>query len=484
MTTSRFCDVCGGALPANAAACPFCGETVTAISSAPTPSPAPPRSLRPIVSTPTPAPVATPGPGSLLAGRYLILEKIGEGGFGAVYKARDRRLWNEVVAVKQINMAALSAQEKIEATDSYNREITLLSVLKHRNGLPRVRNYFTDPEHWYVVMDYIPGRTLEEILATTLGGRLSVAQAVEIGSKLCDVLGYLHEQNPPIIFRDVKPGNIMLTAWGQVYLIDFGIARRWQAGKPGDTTPLGSPGYAALEQYGKRQSTEQTDIYGLGATLQTLLTGCEPLEIRMHGMPPDCKIPFKLQALITNMLDPTPRKRPESVREVKNVLDHLFKRFDSLNKPQRNFGFFSLTWALFSSIVSTHSFTSHIWLIYLLITLGIIVARNIYVLLHLRMLAFPVPTIGGILKLIGQRALDTLYFAFGLALFFQGIYILLHLNFQLYTVLFLVCWLLCLFYFLAELRRFWRWWQGLREVRQRTRQQQATPLQQQMQKRP
>ena len=124
--------------------------------------------------------------GTLLAGRYRILTQVGEGGFGTVYKALDRRKHGKVVAIKEINMAALSVQEKIEVTDSFNREITLLSKLKHKS-LPRIHDQFTDPEHWYIVMDYIEGQTLEDMLTRSPGERLSVSQAARIGVALCDV---------------------------------------------------------------------------------------------------------------------------------------------------------------------------------------------------------------------------------------------------------------------------------------------------------
>jgi serine/threonine protein kinase len=255
----------------------------------------------------------------LLDNRYLILAKIGEGGYGTVYKARDMRKHGRIVSIKEINMSALSVQEKIEVTDTFNREIMLLSELRHKS-LPRVHDQFTDPEHWYIVMDYIEGETLEHVLARSPGGRLPVQQVIRIGIALCDVLSYLHDQDPAIIFRDVKPSNIMLTPWGEIYLIDFGIARRYRPGKLRDTEPLGSPGYAAPEQYGRTQTTPRTDIYGLGATLQTLLTGREPLEIRTQGLPSNVYIPWSLQALLTQMMDPIADQRPTSMAEVKEAL--------------------------------------------------------------------------------------------------------------------------------------------------------------------
>lgn len=275
-------------------------------------------------------------PGTMLAGRYRILTQVGEGGFGTVYKALDRRKHGKIVAIKEINMAALSVQEKIEVTDSFNREITLLSKLKHKS-LPRIHDQFTDPEHWYIVMDYIEGQTLEDMLARSPEGRLSVSQTARIGVALCDVLSYLHDQNPSIIYRDVKPGNIMLTFWDRLYLIDFGIARRYRAGQLRDTGPLGSPGYAAPEQYGRAQTTTQTDIYGLGATLQTLLTGKEPLEIRQQGIPPDVYIPWKLQALISQMMDPDPFSRPRIVEVKRSLMPYM-----PLSMPKQWYGFLFL----------------------------------------------------------------------------------------------------------------------------------------------
>jgi len=284
-------------------------------------------------------------PGTLLDRRYRILAQIGVGGFGTVYKARDRRQHGKLVAIKAINMAALSSQEKIEVTDSFNREITLLSRLEHKH-LPRIRNQFTDPEHWYIVMDYIEGQTLEELLSCSPKGRLLPNQVAKIGIELCDVLSCLHSQSPAIIFRDIKPSNIMITPWGRLYLIDFGIARRYQPGQARDTGPLGSPGYAAPEQYGRMQTTVQTDFYGLGVTLQTLLTGKEPLDIRLQGMPPDVRLPWKLQALLTRMMDPDPFKRPQSTTEVKGVLTPLVIPWQSWSSIIY-FGFMSFTFSGF-----------------------------------------------------------------------------------------------------------------------------------------
>jgi serine/threonine protein kinase len=261
-------------------------------------------------------------PGSLLAQRYWIISQVGQGGFGAVYKAKDCYEKHKIVAIKQISLKGLSPQKIIEATDTYNRELMCLSQLKHEN-LPCVYDHFTDPEHWYVMMEYIEGKTLEDILTKVRGGHLSVKKVLDIGITLCTVLGYLHAQHPPIIYRDVKPANILLTREGRLALIDFGIARHYRPGQAKDTGPLGSPGYAAPEQYGKAQTTAQSDIYSLGATLQTLLTGKEPLDILVGGESTDCIKPKQLRTLLTQMLERDDSKRPQSADEVKLYLQGL-----------------------------------------------------------------------------------------------------------------------------------------------------------------
>lgn len=350
MTTMLFCDECGAALLTQADPCPVCGQMPSA----------------PSVQQALP-PTDLLSPGFLLAQRYRIEEKIGEGGFGLVYRARDRKNGQQV-AIKQITLAALSAQEMIEATDSYNREITILPRLKHV-GLPAIYDHFTDPGHWYIVMNYIDGQTLEEKLARAPGGRLPVWEVLHIGQKLCEVLGYLHVQEPPVIFRDVKPANVMISKLGSVYLIDFGIARRYRTGQSKDTRPLGSPGYAAPEQYGKEQSTTLTDIYGLGATLQTLLTGKEPWEIEKDGIPADCTIPIELQRLLTSTMQRDPEQRPAFMHTVALTLQSLQSRYPrpsvqvrsrlfQINTPAYPLAWLVTLWNLFMYVVGIIFFPS------------------------------------------------------------------------------------------------------------------------------
>src|SRR6266699_419306 len=388
-------------------------------------------------------------PGTLLARRYRILAQIGVGGFGTVYKARDRRQHGKLVAIKEINMAALSVQEKIDVTDSFNREITLLSRLKHKH-LPRIHNQYTDPEHWYIVMDYIEGQTLEELLARSPKGRLSLNQVAKIGIALCDVLAHLHNQSPSIIYRDVKPSNIMITPWGRLYLIDFGIARRYRPGQPRDTGPLGSPGYAAPEQYGRMQTTAQTDIYGLGATLQTLLTG---------------------------MMDPDPFKRPQSMTEVKVVLTPYVTSSLSF-MSMVSFGSMSLLFSGFtdSPFVGT----------YLLLALALIVGSCLYALLRAWRTAHARLSAKAATIIIGKQLLPSLILVSTLTIGISLLYVLLERP-QLSWDHLLIIWLYGIFSIVIMLVFLITWLirrAGMWQPQRAPAQLQALPLQQQRRKRP
>jgi serine/threonine protein kinase len=320
-TLSQFCNECGALVAEQAILCAVCGKSTHTLR----PSPPVPVAALPAACVTAGTTAESLRPGALFVQRYRILDKVGEGGFGVTYKAEDLEQHRRFVAIKQINLRLL----RIEATDSFNREVGYLSRLKH-DDVPRIYDYFTDADHWYVVMDYIAGETLEDKLKKVRRGRFSTQKVLDIGIALCDVLGHLHAQQPPIVFRDVKPANIMLTKVGRIYLIDFGIARHYAPGQSRDTAPLGSPGYAAPEQYGKAQTTAQTDIYGLGVTLQTLLTGKEPLEIVTSGEKQGRKIkrrvPRRLRPLLQQMLERDASQRPQSMEEVKEHLQRFSYR--------------------------------------------------------------------------------------------------------------------------------------------------------------
>lgn len=215
--------------------------------------------------------------GSLLQGRYRIVELLGEGGFGAVYKASDERFQGaRVVAIKEMSDANLTASERAQALADFRHEATLLVQLNHPN-LPNVSDFFEEHGKVYLVMEFIEGRTLDEIQEQAKGP-LDEMLVMGWAVQLCAVLQYLHTRQPPIIFRDMKPSNVMLTRENQLKLIDFGIARVFKATAKKDTTLLGSQGYAPLEQYGRGQSDQRSDIYALGATLYQLLTNQVPVD--------------------------------------------------------------------------------------------------------------------------------------------------------------------------------------------------------------
>ncbi len=315
LPASRYCSNCGAANPQSAVSCRGCGFSLKITM------PLPPEPETAAVAHKT----AHLKPDQLLEGRYRIVRQVGTGGFGAVYKAEDIQNSNRLVAVKEIGLSGLTSQQAIEATDAFNREVMILSDLKHPN-IPRIYAHFTDPEHWYLVIDFIEGETLEESRVKAPGACLPLEQVLDIGIQLCTVLDYLHNHQPPIIFRDVKPTNIMLTPSGKLYLIDFDVARYFKPGKSRDTIAFGSPGFAAPEQYGKAQTTPRSDIYSLGVTLYQLLTGNDPSLslfrfVSLHVL--DEAIPAELDALIMQMLEMDASKRPASMAGVKQELQRI-----------------------------------------------------------------------------------------------------------------------------------------------------------------
>lgn len=297
-----YCDACGAANRPGAKFCFVCGQAL--------PDGMP--SIEQLV------------PDTLLKQRYRVISQVGKGGFGAVYKAEDIELGNRIVAVKEMSQRGLSPQELIEATGAFKREALLLANLMHPN-LPRIYEHFSETGRWYLVMDFIEGETLEEYLGGK-GGRLPVEEVLDIGMQLCTVLDYLHTRQPPVIFRDLKPSNIIRTSTKHLYLIDFGIARHFKMGQAKDTIAFGSPGYAAPEQYGKAQTTPRSDIYSLGAELHQMLSGDDPSEkpfrfasLQRSGL----TIPPLLGRLVIQMVEMDEDKRPPGMAVVKAELQRI-----------------------------------------------------------------------------------------------------------------------------------------------------------------
>lgn len=226
---------------------------------------------------------------ALLEGRYRIVRLVGKGGFGAVYEARDERFQARMVAIKEMSDARLSPSEKTQAIQNFRQEANLLVPLQHPN-LPNVSDFFEEADKAYLVMEFVQGKTLEDVQRAA-NAPLDEQRVMNWAVQLCDVLGYLHTQPQPIIFRDLKPANIMVTSKEQIKLIDFGIARVFKSTATKDTSSLGSRGYAPLEQYGSGQTDVRSDIYALGATLYDLLTHEVPADAIARRLNPTSFVP-------------------------------------------------------------------------------------------------------------------------------------------------------------------------------------------------
>ncbi len=221
-------------------------------------------------------PMAMP-PGILPAGflldcRYRIVEHIATGGMGAIYRGRDERL-NTDVAVKEMLDFFQTHEERKYATQRFREEALLLADLRHPN-IPRVTDNFIQGGRYYLVMDYVRGTDTEKIINRLAGKGLPPERVIPWAIQMCDVLYYLHSRKPSIIYRDMKPSNVIIRDEDdQVMLVDFGIARHFIPRRPG--TMIGTQGYAPPEQY-KGRTEPRSDLYALGATLHHLITGNDP----------------------------------------------------------------------------------------------------------------------------------------------------------------------------------------------------------------
>ncbi|MGA6970368.1 MAG: protein kinase [Candidatus Binatus sp.] len=219
--------------------------------------------------------------GTVLQGRYQIERLLGGGGMGMVYLAHDQRLANRPCAIKEMVDHFIDQAQRIEANEYFAREADTLAQLKHQ-AIPAITDRFELANRHYLVMEYVEGRNLEEELAAR-GEPLPEGLVIDIARQLCDVLAYLHGLVPPIIYRDMKPSNVMLNPNGRVVLVDFGIARLFKAARKG--TMIGTLGFAPPEQY-QGLVDPRSDIYSLGATLHYVLTGRDPEKFPPFSFPP------------------------------------------------------------------------------------------------------------------------------------------------------------------------------------------------------
>ena len=261
----------------------------------------------------------------LLKNRYEILEILGRGGMGCVYKVADRFQGGKILAAKELQAGNLSAEKAHETLAQFQTEARILTRLTHPN-LPKVYDYFSFPGRYYIIMEYVKGKTLKKILDARKGKPVDERQALSWALQICKTMHFLTVQRPPVVFRDLKPANIMIDRNSRVKLIDFGIARFFKEAKSEDTFVYGTPGYAAPEQYGTGQTDVRSDIFSLGATLHHCLTGRNPSENPLDFPDPrslNPKLSKGTAEIIRKALQQEREKRFQSALEMKQAVQRV-----------------------------------------------------------------------------------------------------------------------------------------------------------------
>jgi len=265
------------------------------------------------------------------------MRTIGQGGMAAVYQAKDLKR-NRLCAIKEMSLSSVPVHERGQAIQNFLAEATILSRLNHPN-LPAFTDFFSEGSRHFLVMEYIEGFTLEDLLERN-DGPFSERRVLGWARQLCDVLEYLHSQQPPIIFRDLKPGNMMLRHDGRIKLIDFGIARIFRRSSTHDTQMLGTPGFAPPEQYGTSQTDERSDIYSLAMSLFQLLTCTLPEQgfglFDVRSINP--AISSSVAHTLEKATDPDPENRYESIAIFQRALlgegTFVFERGNPATTPE------------------------------------------------------------------------------------------------------------------------------------------------------
>lgn len=211
----------------------------------------------------------------VLQGRYEIIDQLGQGGMGTVYLARDHRLHGRTYVIKKLRDDFFRDEDREKAMAFFMREIEVLCDLKHPN-IVDIKDHFPEGNDYFILMEYVEGKNLHEMLHER-GEPFAEDQVLEWSVQICKVLHYLHTHDPPVIYRDLKPSNVMIDTLGRVKLVDFGIARQYR--DDSDNTHVVSAGYSPPEQYWGA-AEPRSDVYALGATMSFLLTGQEPLALQ------------------------------------------------------------------------------------------------------------------------------------------------------------------------------------------------------------
>jgi serine/threonine protein kinase len=259
-------------------------------------------------------------PHTIIGGRYRVVKLLGGGGMKLVYLAEDLRLAARKCALAEMVDTFTSAEAQNQAISAFQREADMLAQLSNEH-IPRVFDRFSEGNHHFLVMEYIDGVTLEDRIKHN-GGKLPSDQVVDIALQVLDTLDYLHHLEPPVIYRDLKPSNIMITADGQAKLIDFGIARHFRP--LSNATMIGTQGYAPPEQYRGKAET-RSDIYALGATMHHAISGRDPAAEPPFSFPPLLKICPDLEPRLAALIDralayDVARRLPSAAEFKRNLL--------------------------------------------------------------------------------------------------------------------------------------------------------------------
>lgn len=254
-------------------------------------------------------------------GQYRVMQRVGGGGMALVFRVEEvssGKQW----ALKMLHLSSNKPEDLKEARDLFQQEAELLTNLDHLH-LPKVVDHFDESKQSFLVMEFIEGETLEKHLEIA-NRPLPEIPVLRWMVQICEVLDYLHNQKPAIIFRDLKPGNIMLSNDGVIKLIDFGIARTYKPKKKKDTVSMGSANYAPLEQWGKGQTDARSDVYALGATMYHLLTdelpplASEPTFILPTDIYP--ALSLEIEQIILKAMQIKPNDRYQSAKEMQQAL--------------------------------------------------------------------------------------------------------------------------------------------------------------------
>ncbi len=265
-------------------------------------------------------------------GKYEVIRKLGGGGMGYVYLAKNLEGNQELCAIKEIIDYYSDPEEKDRIAREFRREAKLLKNLNFRS-IPKIYDSFEEDDFYYIVMEYVKGLDLHRIM-TLLNKPFSEPRVIKLMVQVCDVLHYLHTQRPPVIYRDLKPSNIMVTENDRIYLVDFGIARFLSSNLTNLTT-VGTSGYAPPELY-KEHLEPASDLYSLGATIFYLLTNVSPQKLPIaifnfekHPLPREynSKITPEMEKLIMKCVEMLPQNRFSSARAVKKELEKIWKKY-------------------------------------------------------------------------------------------------------------------------------------------------------------